>query len=283
MRTNDKIQSTQSVMPKTKDFWERGEAGKAYDKEFGDLIGWYVNQSELRPVADLTEDIRNARVLDVGCGTGRHLMLFHPSNKRYGIDLSAPMMAEAKAKVPDGIFTVASADALPFENESFDVVISSRVLQHIRDQQKVISEMARVCKRGGQIILLSYNSWSLLCLYKQIRLSKVGKIINLPFKLILGKRSFFNPWGFEYDNYCSIPELTRYLKNVNVKVTRSWGATCGLPWFLNDFFIGKILAKTVPFLLKAFLSFCLFLDRTLIRIFPLKFFPDKVIVVGKKV
>ncbi|GEM_PF-2352641 len=272
----------ESVRPKTKVFWERGEAGKVYDKEFGDFIGEYVNRSEMKPIADLLRDVRNMRVLDVGCGTGRHLALLDPTNAREGLDLSPSMLAEAKTKVPDGIFTVGSVDALPYEDNSFDYVISSRVLQHICDQQKMISEMGRVTKPGGKVILLSYNSWSLLCLYKQTRMSWAGKIINLPFKLILGRRSFFNPWGFEYDNYCSIPELSRYMKKAGLRVRKSWGVTSGMPWFWNDFFVGKVIQRILPLAMKMIFGVSFFLDNTLARIFPLKYFTDKVIVIAEK-
>ncbi len=286
MRNSHELNSdekpSESVLSKTKVFWDRKEAGKAYDKEFTDPIGYYVNESEMQPMADLMQDVKNSRVLDVGCGTGRHLSLLTEGNHLYGIDLSLSMLAEAQAKMPAGAFMSGSAVTLPFKDHSFDLVVSSRVLQHIRDQQKMISEMARVCKPGGQVIMLSYNSWSGLCAYKQIRLSWVGKILNIPFKLVLGKRSFFNPWGFDYDNYCSIPELSRFMKNSGLEVQRSWGATCGMPWFWNDFFIGKIVGRFLPGLLKAIVNIFLFLDKTIARIFPLKYFTDKVIVVAAK-
>ena len=91
-----------------------------------------------------------------------------------------------------------------------------------------------------------------------------------------------NPWGFEYDNYCSIPELSRMMKAEGLTVQKTWGVTCGAPWFLNDFFVGKILERLTPFFLKMILSFDLFLDQTLARLFPLKYFTDKVIVVATK-
>lgn len=272
----------EDTLPKTRSFWQRQEAGKSYDKEFGGIIGAYVNKSELEPLTALLGELRNKKILDVGCGTGRHLALAHSSNTRQGVDLSQTMLDEAQAKMPDGIFTVASADKLPFPDNSFDLVISSRVLQHIRKQQNFVTEMSRVCKPGGQVIILSYNSWSGLCLYKQIRLSKFGKILNIPFKLILGKRSFFNPWGFDYDNYVSIPELSGFMKQAGLTPKFSWGVTGGMPWFWNDFFIGKILERVLPFLVRAYFNLWLFLDRTIMKLFPFKFFTDKIIVAAEK-
>ncbi len=281
-KTQQIIPLSDANLPETRDFWKRGEAGRAYDQEFKSLTGWYVNESEIRPVRDLVEDFHGKRVLDVGCGTGRYLGLYPGDNQMVGADLSTAMMVEARQKKPSAFFVSASADQLPFPDSSFDVVMSVRVLQHLRDQQAMVSEMARVTKPGGRVILISYNGWSLLGLYKQIRLSWVGRVLNIPFKFILGRRSFFNPWGFKYDNYCSLPELSGMMRRAGLQVRTGWGLTCGMPWFLNDFFIGKILERLARPLFHAFLKGLLFLDRTIARVFPLKYVTDKILVVGFK-
>jgi SAM-dependent methyltransferase len=270
------------VAPETKSFWKRSEAGKAYDKEFGGTIGRYVDESETRPFRGLFRSLKNSKILDVGCGTGRHLALFDGSNELHGLDLSESMLAEAAVKNPSAKFCSGSADSLPYPDGTFDVVMSSRVLQHLKDQKKAVSEMARVLKPGGRLVLLSYNSWSLLCLYKQVRMGCVGRVLNIVVKPLLGRRSFFNPWGFSYDNYCSVPELSGYMKESGLDVEMSWGATCGQAWFWNDLFIGKLLERTLPFILNRLVSVFLFLDGTAARVFPLKYFTDKIVVAGVK-
>lgn len=270
------------ILPKTKEFWTRSGAGESYDREFASLVGWYVNESETRPFRDLVAGVKGAKVLDVGCGTGRHLALFDQANELNGVDLSAEMLAEARKKVPNAKFFRGSGSTLPFSDGSFDLVISVRVLQHVLDQEKMVREMARVAKPGAKIILLSYNAWSLLCAYKQLRMSRIGRVLNIPFKRLLGRRSFLNPWGFDYDNYCSLPELAGWMKGCGLAVRKTWGVTCGQPWFWNDFFIGKILEKTMAPLLKLLFKLFLFIDQTLARVFPLKYFMDKIIVMGVK-
>lgn len=266
----------------THHFWTRAEAGKEYDQEFQGLIGWYTNLSELQPIEDLLKAVQHQKILDVGCGTGRYLGVLNSNNQLVGLDFSVPMLEIAKEKNLQAVFTAGSAAALPFPNESFDIVLSIRVLQHIHNQKKLVEEAARVCSKNGRVILLSYNSWSLLSLYKQIRMSWIGRILNLPFGLLLGRRSFFNKWGFEYDNYCSLPELERMMRSAGVAPQLSWGVTTAMPWFLNDFFVGKILQKVCPGFFEIVLKGFLFLDRTLARHFPLKFFTDKVLVLGVK-
>lgn len=265
-----------------KNFWTRSEAGKHYDKQFKNLIGWYVDASESEPLEDLIKDIHGKSILDVGCGTGRHLARFSRDNALHGMDLSESMLAEAQLKNPEGHFKAGSAEKLPYEDNSFDCVFSSRVIQHIRNQQKMMDEMTRVCKPGGQVILIGYNSWSLLNIYKHIRMSWVGRLLNLPFGWLLKQRSFFGPWGFEYDNYCSIPEVRGMMKKTGLQPETAWGVSCGGSWFFANFFIAKIMQTLMPTFWKMILSFFLLIDRTLARHFPLKYATDLILVVGKK-
>jgi ubiquinone/menaquinone biosynthesis C-methylase UbiE len=263
-------------------FWTTDDRGKNYDKQFKNLIGWYVDASESEPLFDSLKGIQGKKVLDVGCGTGRHLSRLPADNELFGIDLSESMLMEARAKNTAGSFEVASAEKLPFQENSFDVVFSSRVIQHMRDQQKMIDEMSRVCKPGGKVILICYNSWSFLNVYKHIRMSWVGKVLNFPIGWLLKQRSFFGPWGFEYDNYCSTPEVKKMMLKSNIKPQQSWGVSSAMPWFLVNFFIAKILELIAPWLLKAILKFYLWIDRTLARFFPLKYITDLILVVGIK-
>ena len=263
--------------------WVRPEAGRLYDREFQNLIGWYANRSETEPLRDLVGTLEGKRILDVGCGTGRHLELFQLSNQITGIDQSEEMLALARQKNPHAELHLGSVESLPFDSNTFDVVYSFRVLQHVRDQMQAIREMARVCKVGGTVLVVTYNAWSPLNLYKHLRMSYLGRILNLPFRVLLGRRAFFEPWGFIYDNYCSIPELKAMFRKNSVAPKLSWGITCGMPWFWNCFLIGKIFEKAVPTFFRAYFEACLWCDRHLARKSPLKYFTDLVLVAGEKI
>jgi ubiquinone/menaquinone biosynthesis C-methylase UbiE len=281
-KTKEHDHSTAEILLTNK-FWNRPMAGVLYDRQFKNMVGWYVNESEIRPMIDLVGQCQNQTILDVGCGTGRYLELLNPNNKKFGIDQSNEMLEIARHKIPDAHFQNASAESLPFDSNSFDLVYSVRVLQHIRNQEKAINEMARVCKPSGTLIIVNYNSWSLLNVYKHIRMSWVGKILNIPFKPILGQRSFFGPWGFQYDNYCSVPELSRMMSRNGFQLRHKWGITCGAPWFLNSFFIGKILEMFVPTFFRYFLLGCLWFDKCIGRRNPCKYFLDLILIEGKKI
>jgi ubiquinone/menaquinone biosynthesis C-methylase UbiE len=105
-------------------------------------------------------------VLEVGCGTGLLLERFARfAEKAKGIDLSPGMLERARARGLD--VEQGSATALPFEDETFDVACSFKVLAHIPDVDRALAEMARVVRPGGHIIAEFYNPISLRAFAKR--------------------------------------------------------------------------------------------------------------------
>lgn len=106
------------------------------------------------------------RVLDVGCGTGSLALVAKgfvgPAGTVHGIDASEPMVARAKSKAAKrrlvAQFDVASADALPFADRTFDVALSTVMLHHLPKATRVaaVSEMRRVLKGGGRALLVDF-------------------------------------------------------------------------------------------------------------------------------
>jgi len=99
-------------------------------------------------------------VLDVGCGTGYLLARIEKSLgiKGVGIDFSAASIKKAKRWQKKGLkFLATDAEGLPFEDKSFDYVISLDVLEHIENQGKVLREMVRVLKKKGKILIYTIN------------------------------------------------------------------------------------------------------------------------------
>jgi tellurite methyltransferase len=100
------------------------------------------------------------RVLDAGCGGGRNLIYFFRNGfNTSGVDQSSEAIAQIRSlaaqlapHLPEDNFRAATIEQMPFDDESFDVVISSAVLHFARDEahwHSMVQEMWRVLKPGG--------------------------------------------------------------------------------------------------------------------------------------
>lgn len=100
------------------------------------------------------------QVLDVACGSGTAALV---ASRRYcetkGIDYVPSLVERARARAVagglDAEFQVGDAQALPYADASFDVVLSVYGVQFAPDQQRAASELVRVCRAGGRIGLAS--------------------------------------------------------------------------------------------------------------------------------
>jgi len=107
-------------------------------------------------------DIKSGeRVLDVGVGTGLSLDLFPRHASVIGIDLSSEMLRKAKEKVETmGLANVRlmemDAMNLNFGDDTFDKVFISHVVSVIPDPYRAMSEVKRVCKNGGKIVIINH-------------------------------------------------------------------------------------------------------------------------------
>lgn len=132
------------------------ERGAGYHRLIDDL-----EMQVLQPFVDGRD------VLEVGCGTGLILgRVAQRAATAWGIDLSPGMLATARQR---GLNVVlGSATQLPFADASFDLVCSFKVLAHVPDIRAALSEIARVTRPGGRMVLEFYNPWSLRYLAKRI-------------------------------------------------------------------------------------------------------------------
>jgi ubiquinone/menaquinone biosynthesis C-methylase UbiE len=102
----------------------------------------------------LTELPAGSSVLDAGCGTGRHTaFLVEKGHDVVGIDSSPEMLAVAAAKAPTARFELADLERIPLPDASVDAAVCGLVLSHARDLAPVVSEVARVLRPGGRLIV----------------------------------------------------------------------------------------------------------------------------------
>jgi ubiquinone/menaquinone biosynthesis C-methylase UbiE len=95
------------------------------------------------------------RALDVGCGTGALAYALAPLvGEVIGVDASEELLEAAREDAPPGCtFVAGDAEALSFPYGDFDLVGCLRVLHHVRRPELVVSEIARVTRPGGTILL----------------------------------------------------------------------------------------------------------------------------------
>lgn len=111
------------------------------------------------------------RVLDLGCGEGRHVIAAQALQgaDAVGVDLSLTDLGTARDRQQEfaadspraGLFALLAADALrlPFADDSFDAVICSEVLEHVPDWRAVLPEIARVLRPGGRLCVSVPRPW----------------------------------------------------------------------------------------------------------------------------
>jgi ubiquinone/menaquinone biosynthesis C-methylase UbiE len=131
-----------------------------YDGERNPLIALEENET-----LDLIGDVRNQRVLDVGCGTGRYCELLAKRGANVvGIDPSAKMLEYAKRKItPNCRFELrlGRVEDANFPSNHFNVVVSALTIGHIIELEPVIREVSHVIKSRGRLIVSDIHPyWS---------------------------------------------------------------------------------------------------------------------------
>jgi SAM-dependent methyltransferase len=143
------------------DYWDG-------DRRFG-YGGYKYLAGRWKPVAQALIDTyglkAGSRVLDVGCGKGfllYEMQLLEPGLEIVGFDISKHGLASVHPELKANLFLHRAQDSYPFEDKSFDLVISLATLHNLRifELQTALSEIQRVGKQG-YIMLESYRAGTL--------------------------------------------------------------------------------------------------------------------------
>lgn len=140
---------------------------------------------ERKKIIKLLDLKQNEKLLDVGCGTGSLLIVankFYPENEIIGIDIDEKILRLAQKKVDekklDIKFLRSNADKLPFNNLSFDVVVSTLVFHHLPTIVKkgAIKEIKRILKNNGRFLLVDFGKADNLLIKVLYGLEKILRI-----------------------------------------------------------------------------------------------------------
>ncbi|HUP01112.1 MAG TPA: class I SAM-dependent methyltransferase [Gemmatimonadota bacterium] len=141
---------------------EYSRLAPVYDKRWS----FYIEATTRATMARLSPP-PNARVLDVGCGTGvllQELAREFPQVSLVGLDPVPEMLAVARSRVPPGTeLHEGWAEELPFADGHFDVVVSCNVLHYIRRPVPALMEVRRVLRPGGEVVITDWCADYLTC------------------------------------------------------------------------------------------------------------------------
>lgn len=144
------------------------DEARQYEAWFGTAEGQRADRLEKALFAGLLAPFGPpGTLLEVGCGTGHFMRWFEQEGwSATGVDVSAPMLHEARRRDPSVWIAVAQGERLPFPDRAFDTVALVTVLEFVSDPGAAVREGLRVCRRG--LLLGVLNAWSPLAVRRRI-------------------------------------------------------------------------------------------------------------------
>jgi len=210
----------------------------------------------------------NLKILDVGCGPGGNILFLKDFGKVTGLDASDEALVYAKG-LPYHDLVFGSAIHIPFPDYTFDCAAALDVVEHIEDDRRALSEMFRVLKPGG-VLLLTVPTYPWMW--------------SLHDEALHHKRRYRKK------------ELHAKIKDVGFLIEEaSYFVFPSIPFRASRIFVQKIkkvfgvkennVPKTDDIILPAFLNnlfiFWLTLERYFMKVFPLPW-GSSLLVLGKK-
>ena len=184
----------------------------------GSPILKYEQETRQRAVVELLEPKHGDKILDVGCGNARDILVYLKTEADcVGIDFSISMVLEGRKELAkkdlESPLLVGDATKLPFKNGVFDKVCCSEVIEHIPDYERAIIELVRVLKKGGKIVITTPNKSSMYA---------TNKLYSFVVTKIKRKS------GHPFDEWKTEKEIVEVLADNGIKIEKKVGI-CFLP------------------------------------------------------
>jgi ubiquinone/menaquinone biosynthesis C-methylase UbiE len=119
------------------------------------------------------------RILDLGCGDGLDIQILFEHGYKHiiGVDISPKLLVAAKIRNPGIRFVLASAEKLPFKDETFDVILADSMLYHIVCNRKALREIRRVLSRGGRLCFVDMHVSPMRAFFDALTFSPLGRVM----------------------------------------------------------------------------------------------------------
>lgn len=141
----------------------------------------FIFNARLDELTALIPHQKNCRILDAGCGEGQFLLRLSKLGYEnlYGADVTEVAIQSAKERVKGAHFSIADLAHVPYEDGFFDVVVCTEVIEHIPHYEETITELKRVLKKDGLLIITFPNEpLAILCRTACLRRPTIKDHVN---------------------------------------------------------------------------------------------------------
>jgi SAM-dependent methyltransferase len=210
------------------------EIARSHENWLQTPAGRYIDGRQKSLILDLIAPRGGERVLDVGCGTGDHLLLFRRKGCDVtGIDPSPDMLKLAGEKLGSRAdFHPGCAEDLPFSDNEFDIVTLITSLEFTDNPEAAISEAIRVCR--GRVFLGVLNKYSCLGLCR-------------------GVKGVSRPLIYNHARFFHVGELNAMIRSNLQGIRTRWGSVVFLPYGCYGF--ARKLEEAIPVMNNPFGAF----------------------------
>lgn len=219
-----------------------GEAARNYDE----YLGPFLFEPSARIMASYLPDNFDGKVLEMAAGTGR---LTRHLSKRMGTqgvlvasDISPDMLEVAKQKLPSEkiVFEVADAQALPFDDNYFDLIFFQYGIMFLPEKAKGMTEAFRVLKPGGKLLMSTWDATHRVPFFNLLYDETL-----LPFFKVADKSKYLVPFHMHDPDKLEQLFSAAGFKNIRIENRHFQGSSPAPSELVKGFLLKHSMAKEV--------------------------------------